>query len=159
MAENMLDKMDDTHFMLEALKLAELAGERGETPVGAVVVKDGKIIGTGRNRTEEFKDPTAHAEMLAIKEALKAVGGWRLVGCDLYVTLEPCAMCAGAIVLSRLRRVCIGTPDPKTGACGSVMDITSDIHLNHHPQVSIGILQEECSAILKNFFRQLRRNK
>lgn len=159
MDDNMLDEKADIHFMREALKLAELAEECGETPVGAVVVKDGRIVGTGRNRTEELKDPTAHAEMLAIREALAAVGGWRLVGCDLYVTLEPCAMCAGAIVLSRLRRLCIGAPDPKTGACGSVMDITSNVHLNHHPQVSAGILQEECSAILKNFFRQLRRNK
>lgn len=156
---DMPDENIDMHFMREALKLAGIAEKRGETPVGAVIVKEGKVIGTGRNRTEELKDPTAHAEMLAIREALAAVGGWRLVGCDLYVTLEPCAMCAGAIVLSRLRKVFIGTPDPKTGACGSVMNITADEHLNHHPQVFTGILQEECSAILKNFFRQLRRNK
>ncbi len=146
-------------FMKEALILAERAACEGETPVGAVVVKDGLIIGRGSNRTEALKDPTAHAEMLAIKEALHAVGGWRLTGCDMYVTLEPCAMCAGAIVHARLKNLFIGTPDPKTGACGSIMDITSDERLNHQPQVFTGILQEECSYILKDFFRRLRRNR
>ncbi len=147
------------YFMREALKLAAAGAGAGEVPVGVVIVKDGVIIGRGRNRTEELKDPLAHAEMNAMKEALAAVGGWRLTGCDMYVTLEPCSMCAGAIVHARLNKVYIGTTDPKTGACGSVMNILADKHLNHQPEVETGILQEECSDILKNFFRQLRRNK
>ena len=147
------------YFMREALSLAHEAAQAGEVPVGAVIVHDGRVISVARNRTEERKDPLAHAEMLAIQEALCAVGGWRLKNCDMYVTLEPCAMCAGAIVLARIRNLFIGAPDPKTGACGSVMNITADPHLNHHPQVVTGILKEECSGILKEFFRQLRRRK
>lgn len=147
------------YFMREALKLAQAAADAGEVPVGAVIVKDGAVIGRGRNRTEETKNPFAHAEMNAMQEALTAVGGWRLADCDMYVTLEPCSMCAGAIVHARLKNVYIGTSDPKTGACGSVMNILADEHLNHQPYVETGILQEECSEILKNFFRQLRRNK
>lgn len=146
-------------FMREALRLAAEGAAAGEVPVGAVVVRAGRIIGRGRNRTEELRDPLAHAEMAAMREALAAVGGWRLTGCDMYVTLEPCAMCAGAVVHARLEHLYIGTTDPKTGACGSVLDITADKHLNHQPVVCTGILQEECSDILKNFFRQLRRNK
>lgn len=146
-------------FMREALSLACEAAAAGEVPVGAVIVKDGTIVGKARNRTEERKDPFAHAEMLAMREALSAVGGWRLTDCDMYVTLEPCAMCAGAIVHARIRNLFIGTEDPKTGACGSVMNITAEPHLNHHPYVETGILQEECSQVLKEFFRQLRRNK
>ncbi len=146
-------------FMHEALRLAGEAACAGEVPVGAVVVKDGTIVGRGRNRTEELKNPFAHAEMEAMQEALQTLGGWRLTGCDMYVTLEPCSMCAGAIVHARIRNLFIGTTDPKTGACGSVMDITSDPHLNHHPCVRTGILADECSAILKEFFRQLRRKK
>lgn len=145
------------HFMAEALDLAREAAEAGEVPVGAVIVRDGKIIGRAGNRTEAQKDPTAHAEMLAIRQALEAVGGWRLTGCDMYVTLEPCAMCAGAIVHARIRNLYIGTEDPKTGACGSVLDITGDTRLNHQPHVERGILREECSDLLKCFFRQLRR--
>lgn len=144
-------------YMTEALRLAEEAAAEAEVPVGAVIVKDGTIIGRGRNRTRQEKNPLAHAEMLAIQEALEAVGGWRLTGCDIYVTLEPCPMCAGALVHSRVRRVVIGASDPKTGACGSVMDLLHDRHLNHHPETETGILEEECSGILKNFFRQLRR--
>lgn len=147
------------YFMREALELAQAAADAGEVPVGAVIVKDGAVIGCGRNRTEETKNPFAHAEMNAMQEALTAVGGWRLADCDMYVTLEPCSMCAGAIVHARLKNVYIGTSDPKTGACGSVMNILADEHLNHQPYVETGILQEECSEILKNFFRQLRRNK
>lgn len=145
------------HFMAEALDLAREAAEAGEVPVGAVIVRDGKMIGRAGNRTEAQKDPTAHAEMLAIRQALEAVGGWRLTGCDMYVTLEPCAMCAGAIVHARIRNLYIGTEDPKTGACGSVLDITGDTRLNHQPHVERGILREECSDLLKCFFRQLRR--
>ncbi len=150
---------DPGYFMREALKLAAEGACAGEVPVGTVIVREGVIIGRGRNRIEELKDPLSHAEMNAMKEALTAVGGWRLTGCDMYVTLEPCAMCAGAIVHARLKKVYIGTTDPKTGACGSVMNILADKHLNHQPDVETGILQEECSNILKNFFRQLRRNK
>ena len=145
------------HFMAEALDLAREAAEAGEVPVGAVIVRDGKMIGRAGNRTEAQKDPTAHAEMLAIRQALEAVGGCRLTGCDMYVTLEPCAMCAGAIVHARIRNLYIGTEDPKTGACGSVLDITGDTRLNHQPHVERGILREECSDLLKCFFRQLRR--
>ena len=147
------------YFMRMALDLAADGSAVGEVPVGVVIVKDGEVIGRGRNYVEEFKDPTAHAEMVAIKDALKTVGGWRLTNCEMYVTLEPCAMCAGAIVHARLRKVYIGTTDPKTGACGSVMNIPADPHLNHHPEMVVGVLQEECSSILKNFFSQLRRNK
>lgn len=146
-------------FMGEALSLACEAAEAGEVPVGAVIVKEGKIIAAARNRTEEFKDPFAHAEMLAMREALSVTGGWRLTGCDMYVTLEPCAMCAGAIVHARIGNLFIGTEDPKTGACGSVMNITADPHLNHHPNVETGILKDECSGVLKSFFKQLRRKK
>jgi len=145
--------------MRQALELAQDGSAVGEVPVGAVIVKDGKVIGRGRNHVEELKDPTAHAEMVAIRQALKTVGGWRLTNCEMYVTLEPCAMCAGAIVHARLRKVYIGTADPKTGACGSVMNILADPHLNHHPEVEIGVLQEKCSTILKKFFSQLRRNR
>jgi tRNA(adenine34) deaminase len=151
--------MDKESFMREALKLAADGAAAGEVPVGAVVVKDGEIIGRGRNRTEELKNPFAHAEMNAMKEALEASGGWRLTDCEMYVTLEPCAMCAGAVVHARIKKIYIGTQDPKTGACGSVMNILADKHLNHQPETETGILQEECSQLLKNFFRQLRRNK
>ncbi|MBR5228413.1 MAG: tRNA adenosine(34) deaminase TadA [Firmicutes bacterium] len=147
------------HYMNIALALAEDGAAVGEVPVGVVIVKDGEIIGRGRNYVEELKDPTAHAEMVAIRDALKSVGGWRLTNCEMYVTLEPCAMCAGAIVHARLKKVYIGTADPKTGACGSVMNIPADSHLNHHPEVVTGILQEQCSSILKNFFSKLRRTK
>ena len=148
---------EDEMYMREALRLAEEAALQGEVPVGAVIVKDGEIIGRGRNRTEERKNPLEHAEMLAMKDALPSVGGWRLVGCDLYVTLEPCAMCAGAAVHSRIRRLIIGADDPKTGACGSVMDVTGESRLNHHPEVVRGVLGEDCSQILKDFFRKRRR--
>lgn len=146
-------------YMREAFLLAEEAAACGEVPVGAVIVKDGIIIGRGRNRTIERKTPLAHAEMLAMEEALSAVGGWRLTGCDLYVTLEPCAMCAGAAVHCRLRRVVIGTEDPKAGACGSVLNVTGEERLNHHPEVIRGVLRDECSQILKDFFRKRRRKE
>ncbi len=147
------------YFMGKALALAGEGASGGEVPVGVVITKDGEIIGQGRNYVEELKDPTAHAEMIAIRDALKTVGGWRLTNCEMYVTLEPCAMCAGAIVHARLKTVYIGTPDPKTGACGSVMNIPADPHLNHHPQVVTGVLQKECSEVLKEFFSQLRRKR
>ena len=145
--------------MKEALKEAEKAAAMGEVPIGAVVVKDGIIIGRGHNKTETAKDPTAHAEMEAIRAASAVLGGWRLLGCDMYVTAEPCSMCAGAIVWSRIENLYIGTMDPKAGACGSVFNIVQEDKLNHQVNVTTGILQEECSRLLKDFFRSLRRTR
>ena len=142
--------------MEEALKLARMAYEAGEVPVGAVVVKDGEIVGRGFNSTETDKDPTCHAEMKAIREAARNLGGWRLPGGSMYVTLEPCSMCAGAIVLARIEHLYIGTLDPKSGACLSLANIPSDDRLNHQVELHTGILQQECSAILKEFFKELR---
>ncbi|MBQ9891399.1 MAG: tRNA adenosine(34) deaminase TadA [Firmicutes bacterium] len=146
-------------FMKEALALAREAYEAGEVPVGAVIVKDGRIIGRGRNSTEGDKDPTCHAEINAIRQAAAALGGWRLPGCSMYVTAEPCSMCAGAIVLARIEKLYIGTPDPKAGACVSLSNITTDSRLNHQVELTVGVLQEECSQILKSFFRGLRNKK
>lgn len=145
--------------MLEALKEAEKARDLGEVPIGAVVVRDGIIVGRGHNLTETSKDPTAHAEMQAIRQAAATLGGWRLIGCEMYVTAEPCAMCAGAIVWSRIETVHIGTMDPKAGACGSVFNIVQEEKLNHRVNIERGLLQEECSQILKDFFRALRKTK
>ena len=145
--------------MKEALRLAQMAAEEGEVPVGAVIVRNGEVIGRGRNQTIALRNPLAHAEMLAIQEAMPAAGGWRLTDCDMYVTLEPCAMCAGALIHSRIRRLYIGTADPKAGACGSLMDVTGYPGLNHHPEVQAGILQEQCAETLKRFFRELRAKK
>lgn len=150
--------MDDKRFMKKALLQAKRAYGEGEVPVGAVIVKDGKVIARGRNRRESAKDGTAHAELIAIQKACKRLGGWRLIGCTLYVTLEPCVMCAGAIVNSRVERVVIGTPDPKAGAMGSITDVTA-LPVNHKPEIVYGVMQDECSAILKNFFRELRRKR
>ena len=141
------------------MKEAEKAAAMGEVPIGAVVVKDGIIIGRGHNKTETAKDPTAHAEMEAIRAASAVLGGWRLLGCDMYVTAEPCSMCAGAIVWSRIENLYIGTMDPKAGACGSVFNIVQEDKLNHQVNVTTGILQEECSRLLKDFFRSLRRTR
>ncbi len=150
---------EDTRFMEEALKLAREAFLAGEVPVGAVIVCNGKIIGKGRNHTEENRDPTAHAEMSAIKEALQNTDGFRLTGCDIYVTLEPCSMCAGALVHSRVDRIIIGASDPKTGACGSVLDITGHPSLNHHPSVVFGVKDAECATVLRDFFKERREVK
>ena len=143
-------------FMEEALVEAKKAFELGEVPVGAVIVKDGEIIARAHNLTETSKDPTAHAEVLAIKEAAEVLGGWRLLGCSMYVTLEPCSMCAGALVWSRMENLFIGARDPKTGACGSVFNIVDSGKLNHNVNVEYGLLEEECSELLKEFFRALR---
>jgi tRNA(adenine34) deaminase len=141
--------------MRDALREAELAPLTGDVPVGAVVLApDGRtVIGHGRNEREATGDPTAHAEVLAIREAAKAVGEWRLTGCTLVVTLEPCTMCAGAIVLSRLDRVVYGADDPKAGAAGSLWDVIRDRRLNHRPEVITGVLADECAALLTRFFR------
>lgn len=143
-------------FMEEALVEAKKAFELGEVPVGAVIVKDGEIIARAHNLTETSKDPTAHAEVLAIKKAAEVLGGWRLLGCSMYVTLEPCSMCAGALVWSRMENLFIGARDPKTGACGSVFNIVESGKLNHNVNVEYGLMEEECSELLKEFFRALR---
>ncbi len=135
-----------------ALREAERALEHADVPVGAIVVSDGEVVGAGSNEREYRKDPTAHAEILAIRAAARALGGWRLLDCVLYVTLEPCAMCAGAIVLARVPRVVFGTPDPKAGAAGSVLDVLGEPQLNHRPEVAGGLLAAECAALLRAFF-------
>ena len=147
--------MKDKAFMLQALELAKEAAAEGEVPVGCVIVKDGQVVGRGRNRRETGKSALAHAEIEAIAQACETLGGWRLWQCDLYVTLEPCPMCAGAIVNARIPRVVFGASDKKCGACGSVCDIFS-MDFNHHPQVEKGVLEEDCGAILKDFFKTLR---
>jgi len=147
---------NDERWMRVALDEAMRAAEDGEVPVGAVVVLDGKVIGRGHNRTEGTHDPTAHAEILAIGAASAALGDWRLAGADIYVTLEPCAMCAGAIQLSRIRRVVFGPRDPKFGACGSVLNVVEMPRLNHQVEVTEGILADESSFALRQFFRRLR---
>ena len=145
----------DEQYMAQALELARQAAAEGEVPVGCVIVCDGKVVGRGRNRRETDKSALAHAEIEAISEACKTLGGWRLWECTLYVTLEPCPMCAGAIVNARIPRVVYGAADDKCGACGSVCDIFS-MDFNHHPQVTTGVLEAESSALLQSFFKQLR---
>ncbi len=149
----------DGIYMKEALKEACKAYEKNEVPIGAVIVHKGQIIGRGFNQKESLKDATLHAEITAIKDACKNLGGWRLPGCTVYVTLEPCPMCAGAIVNSRIERLVIGARDSKSGACGSVLDITNHEKLNHQPEVIFGVMEEECSNILKEFFSKLRKSK
>ncbi len=143
-------------FMLEALAEARLALEAGEVPVGAVVVLDGEVIGRGHNLREAAQDPTAHAEILAIRQAARHLGSWRLTNADLYVTLEPCPMCAGAIVNARLRRLVFGAYDPKAGAVVSLMNLVQDRRLNHTVEVLDGICQSECAGLLQEFFQRLR---
>lgn len=150
--------MMDEQFMREALVLAGEAADEGEVPVGAVVVKDGVVIGRGRNRREIGKNALAHAEIEAIDEACRALGGWRLSGCRLYVTLEPCPMCAGAIINARIDEVIFGTEDPKAGSCQSLIDLFA-LPYNHKPLSRSGVMEEECRAVLKEFFRTLRARK
>ena len=147
---------DDDDAMQEALALARAAGDAGEVPVGAVAVFEGSIVGRGANRRESARDPTAHAELLAIQEAARSLQRWRLTGVTLVVTLEPCAMCAGAMVLARIDRLVYGAPDPKAGACGSLLDLSSDPRLNHRFAVERGLRGEECGAMLRAFFRDRR---
>jgi tRNA(adenine34) deaminase len=139
-------------FMRMALELAGAAAAAGEVPVGAVVVKDGEVIGRGYNRPISSSDPTAHAEIVALREAAAKLGNYRLPGCDLYVTLEPCAMCVGAMVHARIAHVVYGARDPKTGACGSIVDLPAIAHWNHHGVFSGGLLEPECGRLLKDFF-------
>ena len=146
-------------FMKEALKEAKKAYKKLEIPVGAVIVKDGKIIARGHNLKETKEDTTKHAEIIAIQKASKKLSAWRLIDCEMYVTLEPCAMCAGAIINSRIKKVYIGTMDYKTGAGGSVLNLFEDFTFNHKVEVEKGILQEECKNMLKQFFKELRKSK
>ncbi len=155
----MVQEMSHERFMREALYEAEKALQWGEVPIGAVVVFDGKVIARGHNLRETWKDPTAHAELIALREASRVLGGWRLNGCKLYVTLEPCPMCAGAILLSRVDEVIFGAKEPKFGAAGSIVNLLETDRFNHRPQLTSGILEEECGIILKEFFRERRRNK
>ena len=147
---------DDSEFMAVAVALAAEAARNGEVPVGAVVVKDGEIIGRGSNRPIGAADPTAHAEIVALREAAARLGNYRLAGCELFVTLEPCAMCVGAMLHARLARVVFGARDPKTGACGSVVDLPAVASLNHHARFEGGILADDCGALLKRFFAERR---
>ena len=146
----------DEYYMRLALREALRAPEHDDIPVGAVIVHDGEVIGLGHNEREVREDPTAHAEMMALREAAQALGSWRVLDSVLYVTLEPCAMCAGAIVLARVPRVVFGTSDPKAGAAGSVLDVLGERRLNHRPQVQSGLLAEECADVLRAFFAERR---
>jgi len=146
----------DAEFMTAAIALAGKASEAGEVPVGAIVVKDGKVIGTGFNAPISQHDPSAHAEIQAMRAAAMVLGNYRLAGCMLFVTLEPCAMCAGAIMHARIERLVFGAADPKTGACGSVVNLFAEERLNHHTVVEAGLLAEQCGALLTAFFRARR---
>ena len=146
----------DEAFMREAIRLARLAGAEGEVPVGAVVVRGDEVVGTGRNRRETEKNALCHAELEAIGSACRALGGWRLWQCELFVTLEPCPMCAGAAINARLRRVVFGARDPKAGSCGSVVDLF-ELPYNHRPELSGGVLEPECARLLTDFFKKLRK--
>lgn len=148
----MPDPANDARWMDEALRLAREAASRGEVPVGAVVVRDGAVIGRGGNAPIAANDPTAHAEIAALRDAARTAGNYRLVGCELYTTLEPCAMCAGAMLHARVARVVYGARDPKSGACGSVIDLFGEPRLNHHASVTGGVREEACGRLLSEFF-------
>ncbi|AMA71403.1 MULTISPECIES: tRNA adenosine(34) deaminase TadA [Aneurinibacillus] len=151
--------MSDEYYMGLAIEEAKKAEALGEVPIGAVIVRDGKVVGRGYNLRETAKDPIAHAELIAIKEASETLGGWRLLGTTLYVTLEPCPMCAGAIVQARIPRVVYGAMDPKAGCAGSLMNLLQEERFNHQVEVVQGICEAECSALLKDFFRALREKR
>jgi len=146
----------DDYFMRLALREAERALEHEDVPIGAVLVRDGEVLSAAHNEREMRQDPTAHAEIIAVREAARAVGSWRVLDAVMYVTLEPCAMCAGAIVLARVARVVYGARDPKAGACGSVMDVLGEPRLNHRPDVAGGLLAPECGELLSGFFASRR---
>lgn len=148
--------MEHLVFMQEALKEAAKAASLGEVPIGAVVVRDGQVIARAHNMREIWKDPTAHAEIIAIREASRILGGWRLTGCKLYVTLEPCPMCAGAILLARMDEIIFGAKEPKFGAAGSLVNLIETDQFNHRPHLSSGIMADECGMILKEFFKTRR---
>ena len=150
---------DDHYWMGKALRQAALAEKRGEVPIGAIVVRDGVVIGSGYNLRESAHDPTAHAELIAVRKAARRRGAWRLSGCTVYVTLEPCLMCMGAMILARVDRLVYGCRDPKGGAAGTLYDVSADPRLNHSFTVAAGVREEECSRMLSDFFRALRRQK
>jgi tRNA(adenine34) deaminase len=154
--DTIIDLQSDTYFMSEALRMAARALEAEEVPIGAVVVRDGKIIARASNQVELLKDATAHAEMLALTQAEAAVGDWRLNDCDLYVTKEPCPMCAGALVHVRMRRVIFGCADPRGGAAGSLLNLLQHPSLNHRCEITAGVLREKCASLLQSFFRTKR---
>ncbi|WP_341280413.1 tRNA adenosine(34) deaminase TadA [Paenibacillus sp. FSL H8-0537] len=153
----MLREKEDEFWMQQAIEEARKAERIGEVPIGAIVVKDREIIGRGYNLRETQHDPTAHAEMVAIRDACKELDAWRLLDCTLYVTLEPCPMCAGAIVQSRVKRVVYGTGDPKAGCAGTLMNLLQEPRFNHETELTSGVLQQECATMLTQFFRKLRR--
>jgi len=146
----------DERFMRKAIDAALIAEENGDVPIGAVIVYQNQVIGRAWNQREQLNDPTAHAEIIALTQAASLLGSWRLHGCTIYVTLEPCPMCAGALVLGRLDRLVYGCDDPKTGACGSLYDIVRDERLNHRLDVTSGVLADDCAALLQDFFRARR---
>jgi len=152
-----MEQAEDARYMEQALELAALAEAAGEVPVGAVVVLEGQVVGRGHNAPITLHDPTAHAEIRALRDAAVRIENYRLVGATLYVTLEPCAMCAGAIMHSRIARVVYGAPDPKTGASGSVLDLFAEARLNHHTTIERGVLADECGEMLRRFFQSRRR--
>jgi tRNA(adenine34) deaminase len=146
----------DKRFMQMAINQAAIAEENGDVPIGAVIVHEGRIIAKAYNERQQLNDPTAHAEIIALTQASESIGSWRLHGCTIYVTLEPCPMCAGALVLARIDRLVFGTEDPKTGACGSLYNIVQDSRLNHQVQITSGILKEDCKEQLQAFFHRRR---
>ena len=148
--------MDDERWMRAALEVARARSASEDVPVGAVIVRGEDVLATGGNRREADQDPTAHAEMVAIRAAARSLGNWHMDGCTLYVTLEPCAMCAGALVLARVDRVVFGASDPKAGFAGSLSNLLADLRLNHHPEVIGGVLEDECGDLLRAFFRERR---
>ncbi|HEX2165308.1 MAG TPA: tRNA adenosine(34) deaminase TadA [Thermoanaerobaculia bacterium] len=156
MSERAAEQHDDQRWMRRALAEAERAAEHGDVPIGAVVVRRGELLGRGHNRREIAGDPLAHAELIALGRAARRVEGWRLIGTTLYVTLEPCAMCAGALINARVERLVFGAPDPKGGFCGSLGNLVQDPRLNHRLTVVGGVLEAECSALIKGFFARLR---
>lgn len=153
-----MTRLTDEDWMKVALDEARKAAEIGEVPIGAIIVRGGEIVGRGHNRREIDHDPTAHAEMLAIREASRSLGGWRLLQSTLYVTLEPCPMCAGAIVQARIDRVVYGASDPKAGCAGTLMNLLQEERFNHQVEVVSSVLQEQCAQMLKEFFRNIRNN-
>ena len=156
MSDPLIDLLSDDHFMREAIRQARKAAIQDEVPIGAVIVREGKVIARAWNQVETLKDATAHAEMLAITQAEAVLGDWRLADCDLYVTKEPCAMCAGALVHVRIRRVIFGCPSPKDGAAGSLLQLLQHPRLNHRCELTSGVRHDECAALLQDFFRERR---
>lgn len=154
--DNLQVNTDDERFMLEAINQAEIAAEQDEVPVGAVIVQNGKIIAKAHNQVETDKASSSHAEMIALAEAEKVLGEKWLLDATMYVTLEPCSMCAGAMVLARIKRLVIGARDPKTGACGSIINVIDNEGLNHRVEITTGVFEKECSEMLTNFFREKR---